>query len=71
MIPIRVKNDGEMLKIYMPLEKPHTSKSGKTMLIASTYGVKTTTVDYERRKIAVLANAFIYPKDKEKRDKTA
>ena len=64
---IKVKHDGEMLKISLPLEKPHASKSGKTMLIASTYGVKTTAVEYEGRKIVVVANAFIYPKDKEKR----
>ena len=65
---IKVKHDGTMLKIYLPLEKPHASKSGKTMLIASTYGVKTTAVEYEGRKIVVVANAFIYLKDKERRD---
>jgi hypothetical protein len=63
---IKVKHDGEVLKIYLPLEKPHASKSGKTMLIASTYGVKSTAVEYEGRKIVVVANAFIYPGDKEK-----
>jgi hypothetical protein len=63
---VKVKHDGETLKIYLPLEKPHASKSGKTMLIASTYGVKTTAVEYEGRKIVVVANAFIYPKEKEK-----
>lgn len=63
-MPIKVKHDGEILKIYLPLEKPHASKSGKTMLIASTYGVQTTTVEYEGRKIVVVANAFIYRKTK-------
>ncbi|HEY6769567.1 MAG TPA: hypothetical protein VI386_32900 [Candidatus Sulfotelmatobacter sp.] len=66
---IKVKHDGEMLKIYLPLEKPHPSKSGKTMLIASTYGVKTTTVEYEGRNIVVVANAFIYLEEKEKEDR--
>lgn len=61
---IKVKHDGEMLKIYLPLEKPHSSKSGKTMVIASTYGVRTTAVEYEGRKIVVVANAFIYPNEK-------
>jgi hypothetical protein len=70
-MPIKVEHDGEMLKIYLPLEKPHASKSGKTMLIASTYGVQTTTVEYEGRKIVVVANAFIYPKDKENKDRKA
>jgi hypothetical protein len=68
---LKVKRNGEMLKIYLPLEKPHASKSGKTMLIASTYGVKTTAVEYEGRKIVVVANAFIYMKDKQKRAKIA
>ena len=62
---VKVKHDGEMLKIYLPLEKPHASKSGKTMLVASTYGTKTTTAEYQGRKIVVVANAFIYMKEKE------
>jgi hypothetical protein len=68
---IKAKSDGAILKIYLPLEKPHASKSGKTMLIASTYGARTTAVEYEGRKIVVVANAFIYPKDKEMRDRKA
>jgi hypothetical protein len=71
MMSIKVKRYGDMLKIYLPLEKPHASKSGKTMLIASTYGVKTTSVEYEGRKIVVVASAFIYEKEKQKGDKTA
>ena len=63
---IKVKYDGEMLKIYLPLEKPHASKSGKSMVIASTYGAKTTAVEYDGRKITVVANAFFYLKDKKK-----
>jgi hypothetical protein len=71
MMSIKVKYDGEILKIYLPLEKPHASKSGKTMLIASTYGVKRTTVEYEGRQIVVVANAFIYPKDTKNKDRKA
>jgi len=59
-----------VLKIYLPLEAPHASKSGKSMVIASTYGPKTTAVEYEGRKIVVVANAFIYMKDKQKGGKT-
>jgi hypothetical protein len=71
-MPIKVKSDGEMLKIYLPLEKPHTSASGKSMVVASTYGPQTTAIEYEGRKIVVVANAFIYAKDKQqKRSKTA
>ena len=66
---IKVKHDGEMLKIYLPLEKPHASKSGKSMVIASTYGPQPTTVEHEGRKIVVVANAFFYLKDKESKGK--
>jgi hypothetical protein len=62
---IKVKQDGDMLKIYLPLETPHTSKSGKSMVIASTYGPQTTTAEYERELIVVVANAFVYVKNNE------
>jgi len=52
------------LKIELPLEKPKPSKSGKTMVVASTHGVKTTEVRYKGRNIVVVANAFIYPSEK-------
>jgi hypothetical protein len=65
---IKVKCDGEMLKIYLPLEKPHASKSGKSMVIASTYGPQTSTVEHEGRKIVVVANAFFYLGNKGKQN---
>jgi hypothetical protein len=68
---IKVKSDGAVLKIYLQLEKPRASKSGKSMLIASTYGPKTTTVEHEGRKIVVVANAFFYLKDKQKGGKSS
>jgi len=68
---IKVKHDGEILKIYLPLEKPHASKSGKSMVIASTYGPQTTTVEYEGRKIVVVANVLFYLKDKKSKDRKA
>jgi hypothetical protein len=61
---LKVRQKGDVLKIELPLEKPRLSKSGKTMLVASTYGARTTGVRYEGRKIVVVANAFIYQKDK-------
>jgi hypothetical protein len=68
---IKVNNNGEVLKIYLPLEKPHASKSGKSMVIASTYGPQTTTVEHEGRKIVVVANAFFYVKDKKNKPRKA
>jgi hypothetical protein len=65
---LKVKQSGNVLKIQLPLEKPRLSKSGKTMLVASTYGAKTTDVRYEGRRVVVVANAFIYPTKKQKED---
>ena len=61
---LKVKQYGQVLKIELPLEKPRISTSGKTMLVASTHGVKTTEVRCKGRKIAVVASAFIYPTNK-------
>jgi len=61
---LKVKQDGNILKIELPLEKPIRSKSGKTTLVASTHGVITTPVRYKGRNIALVANAFVYPKRK-------
>ena len=58
---LQVKQKGNTLRIELPLEKPTPSKSGKTMLVASTHGGKTTEVFYEGRRIVVNASAFIYP----------
>lgn len=67
---LRVKQKGNLLRIELPLEEPRPSKSGKTMVVASTYGVKATGVHYEGRRIVVVASAFIYLKEKKKRDRT-
>jgi hypothetical protein len=54
--------DGETLIIRLPLQKPVPSKSsGKTLVIASTHGVVTTTASYRGKQIIVVANAFVYP----------
>jgi hypothetical protein len=62
--PVRVRQSANVLKIELPMCKPTTSKSGKTMLVASTYGVLTTEVRHNGRPIALVANAFVYPKRK-------
>jgi len=63
---LTVKQKGDVLRIELPLEKPRPSKSKKTMLVASTHGVKTTEVRCEGKRIVVVANAFIYPNKKQK-----
>jgi hypothetical protein len=61
---IKVKQHGKTLVVEMPLEKPVPSKSGKTLLLASTHGVITTDIQFSGRQIALVANAFVYPKKK-------
>jgi hypothetical protein len=61
---LHVTRKGEVLRIELSLEKPQPSKSGKTMLVASTHGVKTTDVQCDGRSVVVVANAFVYPKKK-------
>jgi len=60
-MPVIVKREKKMLKIQVPLEKPVCSKSGKTMLVASSHGVITTGVTYHGKQVALVVNAFIYP----------
>lgn len=58
---VTVTREKNKLKIELPLEHAVPSKSGKTLLVASTHGVITTEVTYKRRPIALVLNAFIYP----------
>jgi len=50
----------KLLTIKLPLEKPRPSASGKTMLIASTRGLKSGDGTYSGHPVAVVANAFFY-----------
>jgi hypothetical protein len=64
LIVKRVKN---RLKIELPLEPPTPSKSGKSVVIASSHGVVTTDVQYKGKPVAVVVNAFVY-RDREPRE---
>jgi hypothetical protein len=65
---LNVTRKGDVLKIELSLERPQRSKSGKTMLVASSHGVKTTDVQCDGRNVVVVANAFIYPKKKSSKE---
>jgi hypothetical protein len=54
---VQVKN-GKLL-ISLKLRKPAKSKSGKTLLVATTRGVRTSAVKIRGRRVRVNANAFI------------
>ena len=55
----RIENGN--LVIELPLEKPRLSSTGKTLLVASTRGVKRTTAQFKGKAISVVANAFVFP----------
>jgi len=52
--------DGKLV-IELPLEKPRPSATGKTLLVASTRGVKRSTARFRGKTISIVANAFIFP----------
>jgi len=58
---VNVRREKNKLKIELPLERAVPSKSGKTLVVASTHGVLTTNVKYKRKPVSLVANAFIYP----------
>ena len=47
------------LVIRIPLEKPHPSSSGKTMIVASTGGNVQTDVEIEGKPVFIGLNAYI------------
>lgn len=55
----KIKNGN--LMIELPIEKPRPSATGKTLLIASTRGVKRSSSRYNGRTVSIVANAFVYP----------
>ena len=52
--------DGHLL-IELPIQKPKTSSTGKTLIIASTHGVKSSAATYKGKQVSIVANAFVYP----------
>ena|SRR6267154_2636742 len=54
-----IKNGNLLIKV--PLQEPRCSSTGKTMIIASTHGVKRTTAQFREMEVSITLNAFIYP----------
>jgi len=59
MADIKVSVKNNRLIIDMPLEKPHPSRSGKTLTVASTYGNIKTGVKVSGKEVTVGVNAYI------------
>lgn len=51
--------DGKLC-IEIPLCKPRPSKSGKTLIVASTEGPERTTVEVNNKVVTVNVNAYIF-----------
>jgi len=49
------------LIITLPLQTPTPSASGKTLIVASSRGVKRSTLKLEGKILCVVATAFVYP----------
>lgn len=56
---MKVEIEKGRLLISLKLRKPAPSKSGKTLLVASTRGVRRSNVKIRGRRVRVSANAFI------------
>lgn len=65
-----VSDDESCLVITIPFEEdPEESKSGKTIIQASTHGAMQTDVEIDGKPLFVSLNAYIYKKDKKKKSK--
>ena len=56
---MKVRREDENLIITLPLKEPRPSRSGKTMLVATSRGPRRTKVRVQGKIVAVVANAFI------------
>jgi hypothetical protein len=52
--------NGELV-IRVPMQKPASSKSGKTLVVATTHGNVTTELRIEGQPVTVGVNAYIRP----------
>lgn len=59
MSKVNVKVEGNELVIRLPLTKGKASKSGKTVVVASTGGNVKTDVEVSGKKLTVGVNAYI------------
>ena len=57
---IEKTDNGDILVIRAPLSEPTVSKSGKTLVVASSRGNKETDAQVNGKNIVVGLNAYIY-----------
>lgn len=61
-VTARINRQRKTLIIEIPYQRAAPSSSGKTIVVATTHGCKTTKVrDSLGRPVVVIASAFVYP----------
>ena len=58
---VQFSQDKKSLVITINLQAPTESKSGKTLLVASTHGAQATGITVQDRPVIVSLNAYIKP----------
>jgi hypothetical protein len=61
---MKVIKRGQELVITIPLERPKPSKSGRTLLVCSSRGVRPVPVSVEGKTLYLVLNGFIYPEER-------
>ena len=61
---MKVRQRGQELVITIPLERPKPSKSGRTLLVCSSRGVRPVGVSVEGKTLYLVLNGFIYPEER-------
>jgi len=56
---MKVTIEGKELVIRIPMQEPRPSASGKTLVVASTNGNKTTEVQVQGQPVVIGLNAYI------------
>jgi hypothetical protein len=60
-ITTKINRQKKTITITLPLQKAMPSKSsGKTLVVATTHGCKTTEARHSSRPVVITAHAFIY-----------
>jgi hypothetical protein len=58
---MKTKRAGKRLVIELPLQEPRPSASGRTLLVATTHGLRRSSLSVDGKAVWVTANAFYYP----------
>ena len=61
---MKVSIEGKTLVIRIPMQKPTPSKTGKTLVVASTRGNKETDAKIDGQNVILGINAYIYAEPK-------